>query len=213
MNKIWWRPIWGRRRFHWLNQKQERAMNKNKNIDEVFRLVFQDIGLIKDFTEKDYTVILRLLTLRRSAMLKWKNSIIRYTSFRCGVFTWNTIIHMLSTLHINSHPSAWEIAYRMTSLVLKTPHPFNSRQLFEQMKRMEDSQSYMDTNIQEGLCSAVRRLYGEDVPYKYMAYIYSHVRGQLENNLYPDLTIVSKTFLLQISKSLQDLYKEERFGY
>jgi hypothetical protein len=211
MNKWWWYSFWGRRRFHWLSQKQERAMIQNKNIDEVFRMVFRDIELNNKFGEKDYTVILRLLILRRSAMLKWKNSAFRSPSFRYGVFTWNTIRHMLSTLHVHSHPSAWEVAYRMTSLVLKTPHPYDADELFEQLKRMEDSQIYMETEIQEGLCSAARRLHGDDVPYKYMAYIYSRIRGHLENSLYPDLTPVSKMFLIQISNSLQDLYKEERF--
>lgn len=199
MNKWWWYSFWGRRRFHWLNQKQERAMIQNKNIDDVFRLVFQDICLNKHVTEQDYAVILRLLTLRRSAMMKWKNSGSRYSSFRCGVFTWNTIRHVLSTLHVHSHPSAWEVAYRMTSLVLKTPHPYDARELFEQLKRMEDSQTYAEIDIQEGLCSSVRRLHGDNVPYKYMAYIYSRVRGHLENSLYPDLTPVSKTFLILIS--------------
>lgn len=187
-------------------------MIKNKNIDEVFRMVFQDIGLNNKFGEKDYAVILRLLILRRSAMLKWKNSIIRSHSFRCGVFTWNTLSQMLSTLNVHSHPSAWEIAYRMTSLVLKTPHPYDAKELFDQLKRMEDSQTYAETEIKEGLCSAARRLHGEDVPYKYMAYIYSRIRGQLENSLYPELTPVSKMFLIQISNSIQDLYKEERFN-
>lgn len=211
MNKMWWYSVWGRRRFHWLNQKQERAMIKHKNIDEVFRLVFQDIRLDKNVPEKDYAVILRLLTLRRSAMLKWKNSTFRSPLFRCGVFTWNALSQMLSTLNVHSHPSAWEVAYRMTSLVLKTPHPYDAHELFEQLKRMEDSQIYMETEVKEGLCSAARRLYGEDVPYKYMAYIYSRIRGQLENSLYPELTPVSKMFLIQISNSLQGLYKEERF--
>jgi len=106
---MWWHEFWGTWRYQWLEDKMKNALRDNKNVDDIFRQVFNTISFSHHHTDKHYTALLSSIEMRSDPDQG-------ATLITREVFSLETVCAVVNSIPTNSRGRAWEIVYCMTKL-------------------------------------------------------------------------------------------------